>query len=1057
MKSALFKDGLNEIKKNFRRFLALLLMSFLGVGFFAGIRAASYDMKLTLDDYYKKSRVYDINVVSTLGITDRDLKNLSNIDGVEAVAGGIEKDTLVSLGTTSYAAARLMLYDDSMNIPILSRDVNDAGAVPDSSDENWCLVDSKLIERFDKSLGDFIDIKDDDLKESSFKIVGVVDSPLFMSSDRGNNKYASGRTDFFVYVPKEALKPDVDVYTNAYISVYKASDYETNSSEYKAIVDKVEDNIAKIKDESESYRYNTLKTEAEEKIRDAEDSLKTELKDAKDKIDDGLKEIKNGLDTLSDAKKSLATAEDKLKDLNANKAERIEEAKAKLQEKNAALVLKQQEIEEQRQKLLASQEALDASRADIDAWAKNAAEAKLLPVEQIQKQLDEKYAEIAITQESLNNTAEAINIANKGVEQQFTMLNEQKAQIIENVTAAYEEEMARAEAKINKKKAEIKEQEAKLLSEQSKLKSQRLRLEKETRNANADIRQAKKDLSALKYTKWHILNRDDNPSYNGFIRDILSVARLGGLFPIILFLIAALISLNSMTRMVEEQRVQIGTLKALGYTPIAIAKKYIYFAALACVIGGVFGMSLGFIMLPRTIWKMYDLDYSLPVDFRLSFDYRNGAIGLGVMLGLIVLATAISIYEEIKEHPAILMRPKAPKKAKRVLLERVDFIWKNLSFSYKVTLRNIFRYKKRFLMTIIGIMGCTSLVLSGFGLRDCVSHILEGQYGKIFKYDMLVRISDNLNVDEQKQTIADIESIGNIEYSAGVNMSAISVRGEDRSYDAQLVVADDIVKLRDVINLHDRKSHVDIDIATDKIYISDKLAELVGVGVGSTVTIVNDDDKEITGTVGGILENYLSHYVYVSRDFYNKNIDDFSVNALIIKNDRHDKETESAQTEKLIKIDNVEAVILSSTMIDRLSVMMSSLNYVVAILVVAAALLNFIVLYNLSNLNISERSRELATIKVLGFYDREVYGYLDRETILLTIIGIALGMFGGHYLNALIVKTCEVDNIRFTTQLSVFSYLISAGISLAFAFLVNVITYFLLKRVNMIDSLKSVE
>lgn len=874
MKTALLKDGCIEIKKNFKRFIALVLMSFLGVGFFAGIRAASFDMELTLDKYYKDSRVFDINVVSTLGVTERDLNKIKEIDGVEDAVLGYEKDKLIKINRTAYAA-RLMVYDDNLNVPKLSKntEILSVGEIPTSDDSNRCLADPRLMLIFGFKVGDLIEIEDSDFKYSRFRIAAAVDSPIYMSKDRGNNKYASGRTDFYIYIPKSAIKDDVEIYTNVYIRVKGADRLKVNSNEYNGLVDNVIKKINAIKGESEKNRYEEVKKDAEDKIADAQNKIDNMAASVNGNIPEGLKE----------------------------------------------------------------------------------------------------------------------------------------------------------------------------------------KLEEELNNAGLSIEKARKDLDEIRYPKWYIFDRKDNIAYDGFIRDISSVNKLGGIFPLILFLIAALISLNSMTRMVEEQRIQIGTLKALGYSSILIALKYIAFAFIACVIGGFVGMSAGFVILPRTIWRMYELDYSLPNDLVLSFDYKNGGIGLLIMLSMIIFATVAAIYGELKEVPAVLMRPKVPKEAKRVLLERIGFIWRALNFSQKVTIRNIFRYKKRFLMTIIGIMGCTSLIVSGFGLRDSVSNILKGQYGKVFNFDMMVRLSENIDKADADKAILEIKKINDIQDFAKVNMSSISLQTKDKGYAAQLIVPDNLDELRDVINLHDKGGKKDMEISNDKVYLSDKLAELLGVEIGSYVTIIKDDEKTVRAVVGGILENYLSHYVYVSKEFFNKNIEDYYTNTVILRNEKHDAETERDSTEKILSLDNIETVILSSAIMNRLSVMTSSLNYVVIILVVAAALLNFIVLYNLSNLNISERSREIATIKVLGFYDREVYGYLDRETVILTFIGIILGLFAGHYLNALIVKTCEVDLIRFTTNLSTASYVISALISLVFAFLINIITYFSLKRVNMTESLKSVE
>lgn len=359
-------------------------------------------------------------------------------------------------------------------------------------------------------------------------------------------------------------------------------------------------------------------------------------------------------------------------------------------------------------------------------------------------------------------------------------------------------------------------------------------------------------------------------------------------------------------------------------------------------------------------------------------------------------------------------------------------------------------------MTIIGVMGCTSLIVSGFGLRDSVSYLVEGQYGDVFNFDMMVRLSDDASSrlrNKIKREISDMEST---EYLASVVMTAMKVSGnKEKTYDSQLIVTDNIEELRNVIRIKDWRTRKDENPEEGKVYITDKLAELTGIKVGDRINLSDENDKAATFLVGGILENYLSHYVYMSKAMYETNFQEYKFNTLILKN--KEAVIEGEVSAEILEFDYVDAVIQSSTVIDMMSVMMRSLNYVVAVLIIAAALLAFVVLFNLANLNISERKREIATIKVLGFYDKEVWEYLDRETVILTVIGILFGLPGGHYLNALIVKTCEVDFVRFNIDLSVLSYVFSSVIALAFAFFVNIMTYFSLKKVNMIESLKSVE
>ena len=1072
MKISLLKDGYREIKYSFKRFLSILLMSFLGVGFFAGIRSTSYDMKATLDRFYKSANVYDIKVVSTLGLTNEDVKKLEEIDGVKQVVGSFSKDVLLKLDETSYAA-KVMSYEPEINKPMLSRAVEDSGLLPESSDSlAWCLVDKTLIERTDKKIGDYLELietkgEDDKvLKRNRFQIIAVVDSPLYMSEDRGNSSLGSGKTDFFIYIPKAVI--DSDYHTELYIKTKYADKYETDSPAYVKTVKKIEDDITAIKSKREKERYNKLKTEGEEKIQEAQDELNKETLKAKKKISDAENEI-SGAETkikkadkdIADSKKKIEDAKADLKKEKAKAYAKLDDAKIKLNDGKTKITDSLEELNTKENELLKKKEELEQGFEQLNSSIEQL-KAMGMDENTIEAQTEDKRQELQIAKAEIKKGLEEIEEGRKKLAEELNKIEEEEKKLPEK-KAKIDKKIEDGNKKILDYQKEIEDGEKELKDSKSELKAAKKKLaekEKEfiekTSDAQEKLDDARDELNDLKYPKWHIFDRKDNTGYDGLIRDIKSVAKLGGLFPLILFLIAALISLNSMTRMVEEQRVELGTLKALGYSTFSIAKKYLRYAALASILGGFLGMSLGFRLIPKIIWGMYEISYSIPNELTLLFDWRNGGLGLIISSVCVLLATFAALLKELIEVPSQLMRPKAPKMGKRVLLERLNFIWKRLNFSQKVTLRNIFRYKKRFLMTIIGVIGCTALIVSGFGLRDSVSYLVSGQYGNIFDFDMMVRVSDNANSRIRKTLKENIKSFDSTEYLASVHMSSMKLTGKnDKAYDVQTIVTDDKEELRNVIHTKDKYSHSELSLEDEKIYITDKLAELTGVKAGDKISLVDENDKEVSFMVAEVLENYLSNYVYMTKSVYEKNFQAYKLNTFIIKNHKRFSETEVSS--KILELDNVDAVILSSSIIDRMSVMMQSLNYVVAVLIIAAALLAFIVLFNLANLNISERKREIATIKVLGFYDKEVYDYLDRETIILTVIGIALGLPGGHYLNALIVKTCEVDFVRFNINLSVLSFVLSGVIALIFAFLVNIITYFSLKKVNMIESLKSVE
>ena len=512
-----------------------------------------------------------------------------------------------------------------------------------------------------------------------------------------------------------------------------------------------------------------------------------------------------------------------------------------------------------------------------------------------------------------------------------------------------------------------------------------------------------------------------------------------------------------MTRMVEEQRTQIGTLKALGYNKIQIASKYVIYASLASIVGGILGMCVGFVLLPKIIWMMYSMMYEIG-DISLNFNWAYGTIGLELIFICIVGATIYAVVMELRHTPATLMRPKAPKIGKRVLLERIPFIWRRLSFSRKVTIRNIFRYKKRFLMTIIGILGCTALILTGFGLKDSISRIMPDQYEHVFNYDIQVSLKDGLEenqIEELKTKLEQKEEITKVVKTYMTSETAVKNGVEE---DVQIIVPDDKNSLEGIINILDVETKQKVNLSDNEICLTDKAAELLGVNVGDTIILKDNNGNEKEAKISNIVENYVYHYVYMSKELYESLYNEkYMANGLLAKDTDLTEEQEDNLAEELMSYNEISSVSLISSAIRTMDETMQSLNYVVVVLIVSAGLLAFVVLYNLSNVNISERIRELATIKVLGFYDREVYDYITRETILLTLIGIVLGLVAGFFLNYYIIGTCEINMLRFNKTIEPLSYVYSVLITIGFTLIVNIATYFALKKIDMIESLKSVE
>lgn len=485
--------------------------------------------------------------------------------------------------------------------------------------------------------------------------------------------------------------------------------------------------------------------------------------------------------------------------------------------------------------------------------------------------------------------------------------------------------------------------------------------------------------------------------------------------------------------------------------------KYIIYAGFACIIGSILGMCVGFVILPKIIWMMYGMMYQI-TDISISFNLEYGGMGLILICICIIGATIYTVLKEVVNNPATLMRPKAPKSGNRVMLERISFIWKRLNFSQKVTVRNIFRYKKRFYMTIIGILGCTALILTGFGVKDSVLKIMPNQYEKVFVYDMQISLKDTLEDGKIEELITLLEQKEEIEKVGKFYMTSSSLVKNEHTEDAQIIVPKAEEDLNQIINLTDINSKEKINMKDNEIYLTDKAAQLLGVKAGDTIILKDSDNNEIEVKISNIVENYVSHYVFMNKKTY-ENIfkKQYKTNVLFTKNVELSGDRQDELASEIMNRNEVSGVVNIETTMEMINDMMSLLNYVVVVLIVSAGLLAFVVLYNLANVNISERIRELATIKVLGFYDKEVYDYVTRETIILTIIGIALGLVAGYFLNYFIIGTCEINMLRFTKTIEPISYVYAVVITVIFTIIVNIATYFSLKKIDMIESLKSVE
>ena len=729
MKKALFKDSVKEIKNTYKRFVSILLMAFLGVGFFAGMKAASPDMVDTIDQYYKDNQVYDIQVLSTLGLTNEDVEEISKIDNIETVVGTYEVDGKIDIENKEVVTKLICI--EELNKPILLQ-----GELPKNQDE--CVVEENFLKANNKKIGDTIEVgventKNDEgeeieyLNQSTLKIVGTVKSAIYISRDRGTSSLGSGKIDYYVYIPKENIKAN-EIYTNLYIKVKDSDKYTTSSDEYEDYIAEVKEDIEAIKEERQKARHDKLVDMATAKVEEVENELNTEKQNAQEKIDEAQKKIDDGKSEIEKAESKLNASKKEADTQFANAYSQIQTAKKTIAENEAQLATKEQEanqqfseLETQKQTLQTQLETVTNSLAGLETQYNQIKDNPDVPEEQKQA----LATQIQSLQQSKQTIEAGITQIDNGISSGKQEIESGKAQIqsakneLAKQEKQYEAKKKSTYSQLESASAEIEKSKSELNAGEEELEKNKEEFETKIAEAEEKLIDAKEKIADIENPKWYILDRYGNSGYSSFIQDTRSIENIAKVFPIVFFMVALLISLTSMTRMVEEQRTQIGTLKALGYSKMQIASKYIIYASLACIIGGILGMSVGFILLPKIIWMMYEMMYQI-TDISISFQWGIGEKGLLLISICIIGATLYAVLKELVYTPAALMRPKAPKMGKRVFLEKIPFIWKRLSFSKKVTVRNIFRYKKRFLMTIIGILGCTALITVGFGIKDSI-------------------------------------------------------------------------------------------------------------------------------------------------------------------------------------------------------------------------------------------------------------------------------------------------------------------------------------------------
>lgn len=1096
------KDFYMEIRKSPGRFLSILFIVALGVAFFSGIRASEPDMRLTGDAYFDESNLMDIKALSTYGVTQDDVNAISKIDGVEHAEGAYSAD-FMQIVDKKQKVLHVISLQDEMNQVKLSD-----GRMPQKAGE--CLADQDA----GYKVGDTIKLRSgtsdeviDTLTTDTLKVVGLCSSPMYISYGRGSATIGTGTISAFVMVPEETF--DMDVYTEVYVQVKGAKNEVAFTDGYDKKVEKALDQIEDITDERAEIRKQELVNEAQEKIDEAREELEqgradaaSELADAAAKIADAEEQLTSGKAQITSGKKQIASAKNTLSkkereleqaqnQYNAGLAQLQEgeaqyeaglaqyeaakpEAEAKIQTGREEIDKKKQELATapaQLEVLKQSVAGLEQKQTEGTITVEEAATLKELKENQIpqledfiangeqliasgeaeldatQKQLDDTAATLAQTKSELDAAKASLN----GVPQQ---LASGKAQIQSGWT-----EIRKQEKKLEEGAAEIAENEAKVAEAKIEYANGEEEAAQKIAEGEQKIADAEAKVQDIEKPTWYVYDRDTLTEYSGYGENAERLGAIGRVFPVLFFLVAALISLTSMTRMVEEQRTAIGTMKALGYSKMSIAKKYLGYALIATAGGSVLGVLIGEKILPYIIVYAYGILYQHITHILIPYQWIYAWMAAAAAIVCTMAATFFACYKELVAQPAVLMRPPAPKNGQRVFLERIKFIWKHLSFTWKSCIRNLTRYKKRFFMTVFGIGGCMGLMLVGYGIKDSCYEIAELQFRDIQMYDGSVYLKEDIS-DETRQNLLDyMKDDSDISHYMQTSMKNVTLVNGKNKRDAYQVVFSEPKDVKDYFDFHDRKSKEEYTLDDEGVIISEKTGKLLNAKAGDTIEIKDEENGNKKVKIAHICENYMGHYIFFTPSYYEKVYGENSeYNSIFFAGQKGDTQEDYNKIgEDILTQNGALSVSYMRDIEKQLDDMLKSLNLVIIVLIISAGMLAFVVLYNLNTVNITERQRELATLKVLGFYDLEVAQHVYRENVLLTFIGAAVGVVLGKFLHAFIIDTVEVDTAMFGRNINFSSYVYSLLFTILFSLIVNGIMYFKLKKIDMVESLKSIE
>jgi putative permease len=1066
MKSMMKRNTFREIKKSFGRYFAILAIVALGVAFFSGLKITQSVMVHSADVYLKDLQFYDYRLVSTLGFTEENVEALAEKEDVRAAEGAISAEVLYKDAGENERVIKMHSITEKVNKLKLV-----AGEMPQSADE--CVVDSALFS--EDAIGSKLVLSEnnttDDLDKFAYKeytITGLVQSPCYIQFERGNTSIGNGRISGFAYILKDGFAVDYD--TEIYIKFDE--DYDIYSDEYDSYMDAKEADWEAYTKEQADIRYEKIVKDAQDELDEKKEELEekraeaeAELESAKQQLTDGETEISDGKNQIASAKTELSAKASELqsgKDALSSKAAELESASQQISGQESALAAKKAEYEQGLNAYLAAKQQVTDQRNSLEA-AKAQLTENTPGYEEMLAQIEAGLTEVAGAEAELNAKNAELEAAAGQLSSAESQLAAAKQQIEDgkNALAAAEAELTDGENQLAAAKEQIEEKEDQLEAAETELADGLLQyqenqseFDEQMQDADDQIADAQSKIDEIEKPETYVLDRNTNVGYVCLKNDSGVVKGIANVFPVFFFLVAALICMTTMNRMVEEQRTQIGVLKALGFSEGKIMGKYLFYSGSAAISGTLIGYVLGIHFFPLVIITAYGIVYKMGGIYYVS-DLPLALVSLTVAVFCSVGTTWLSCHKELKEVAADLMRPKAPKAGKRVFLEHVPFIWKRLKFLQKVSVRNIVRYKKRFFMMVIGISGCTALLVMGFGVRDSVVAVADQQYEEIQLYDIGVTLKDGKMPGEAN--LKSLDSVLENENAAGMYAmeKTIDLVTDKGTKSIHMVAVENPDEVGDFISLHTKKQEPIAYPKEGEAVLSKKVAETYAVKKGDTILLRDSDNNEMHLKVTGICENHIYNYVYIAPESYEKQIGDVVFKNVYVRlPDASDIHEVSAV---LMKADGVTAVTVNSDMLSRISQMMSCMNYIVIIIIICAGALAFIVLYNLNNINITERVREIATIKVLGFYPKETASYVFRENMVLTAIGCGLGLILGKWFHRFVMGEIQIDMVSFNVQINAVSYLFSVLLTMGFAWIVNCMMTGKLERINMAESLKSID